>query len=137
MASEFVRVVLSDGDGRLLLLRRAADHRGFPGFWEFPGGGIDAGESACDAAARELREEVGLAPSLAEWGCFEGDTTFYRAQCDAADCAPMLSPEHDAWKWTTGDGDLPPLTPSASWALARVSSPARCSGSSSPPSSPS
>jgi 8-oxo-dGTP pyrophosphatase MutT (NUDIX family) len=45
----------------ILLTRRADDLRSHPGQWALPGGGIDAGESAEDAALRELREEVGLA----------------------------------------------------------------------------
>jgi mutator protein MutT len=40
----------------ILLVRNAAGTR----LWSFPGGGIDPGESAEDALARELREEVGL-----------------------------------------------------------------------------
>jgi len=41
-------------DGRLLLLRsRHGDHK-------FPGGGVEPGETAADAVARELREECGL-----------------------------------------------------------------------------
>ncbi|MGV3650959.1 MAG: NUDIX domain-containing protein [Devosia sp.] len=42
-------------EGRVFLIR----HRYLPG-WHFPGGGVDPGESATDAAAREMREETGL-----------------------------------------------------------------------------
>jgi 8-oxo-dGTP diphosphatase len=47
-------------DGEILLLR-SSYRRG----WSLPGGGIARGESARDAAARELREEVGLAVAAA------------------------------------------------------------------------
>jgi 8-oxo-dGTP pyrophosphatase MutT (NUDIX family) len=124
-----VRVVLADRDGRLLLLQRAADDDIHPGLWEFPGGGIDPGETAAQAAARELSEEVGLDLgdlALAAWDSYvrtehgrARDTAFYRAECDASDCSPKLSREHDAWRWTGDDGDLPPLTPSTRWALER------------------
>lgn len=33
-----------------------------PGFWNLPGGDIEAGESACDAACRETLEEAGVFP---------------------------------------------------------------------------
>lgn len=45
----------------VLLTRRAAGLRKHGGQWALPGGSIDAGESAEQAALRELREEVGLA----------------------------------------------------------------------------
>jgi 8-oxo-dGTP pyrophosphatase MutT (NUDIX family) len=44
----------------LLLTRRAATLRAHAGQWALPGGRIDAGESALDAARREIEEEVGL-----------------------------------------------------------------------------
>ena len=44
----------------LLLTRRALHLRRHAGQWALPGGRIDAGESAQEAALRELREEVGL-----------------------------------------------------------------------------
>ena len=49
------------GRAALLLTRRALHLRQHAGQWALPGGRIDAGESAQDAALRELREEVGLA----------------------------------------------------------------------------
>ena len=47
-------------DAALLLTRRVADLRAHAGQWALPGGRIDHGESAEQAALRELHEEVGL-----------------------------------------------------------------------------
>src|SRR5437762_11274407 len=43
-----------------LLTRRAAGLRRHAGQWALPGGRLDTGETAIDAALRELAEEVGL-----------------------------------------------------------------------------
>jgi 8-oxo-dGTP diphosphatase len=48
--------VIFDGD-RVLITRRPADKR-HPGFWEFPGGKVDPGESPEEALHRELKEEL-------------------------------------------------------------------------------
>jgi len=48
------------GEAAILLTRRAATLRSHPGQWALPGGSVDAGETAEQAALRELREEVGL-----------------------------------------------------------------------------
>ncbi|MEV5560846.1 NUDIX domain-containing protein [Nonomuraea wenchangensis] len=53
------RVVCLDGDGRVLLLHWY-DRVAHADVWEPPGGGIDPGETALDAARRELTEETGL-----------------------------------------------------------------------------
>lgn len=55
------RVLLFDGQGRVLLFRGgdpAAPERGT--WWLTPGGGLDAGETPAQGAARELFEETGL-----------------------------------------------------------------------------
>jgi mutator protein MutT len=46
-------------DGRVLLAQRAPG-RSLAGLWSLPGGHVEAGERLAEAAAREVREEVGL-----------------------------------------------------------------------------
>ena len=52
--------ILLRSDGRVLLAQRMAGTP-YPGYWEFPGGKLEAGESAYDALVRELAEELGIA----------------------------------------------------------------------------
>ncbi|MGO2608257.1 MAG: NUDIX domain-containing protein [Brachybacterium tyrofermentans] len=48
------------GPQGVLLVHRHPDRKYYPGCWDFPGGHIELGESAADALARELREEIGV-----------------------------------------------------------------------------
>jgi 8-oxo-dGTP diphosphatase len=51
--------VIYDDHGRFLLAQRPAG-KVYAGYWEFPGGKVDAGETAHDALCRELHEELGI-----------------------------------------------------------------------------
>ena len=51
--------------GRLLLGKRSARRRAYPGVWDVPGGHVEADETAEQALVRELREEIGVTPT--EW----------------------------------------------------------------------
>jgi 8-oxo-dGTP diphosphatase len=51
--------VLIDADGRFLLTSRPAG-KVYAGYWEFPGGKLEPGETVEQALARELHEELGI-----------------------------------------------------------------------------
>jgi 8-oxo-dGTP diphosphatase len=61
--------VLFDAHGQFLLTLRPAD-KVYAGYWEFPGGKLEAGETVEQALMRELREELGIEvrpDAIARW----------------------------------------------------------------------
>jgi 8-oxo-dGTP pyrophosphatase MutT (NUDIX family) len=106
-----VFVVRPDAGGRsheFLQLRRVPDDY-MGGTWQVVRGGMESGESAAQAALRELREEAGLAPrEFYRLSCVE---SFYTPVDDTlwhsvAFCAVIgreqqvvLNHEHDAMRW--------------------------------------
>ena len=54
-----VNVVVTNGDGEVLLIRRTDNQN-----WAVPGGAIDLGESMVQAAVRETKEESGIDCSI-------------------------------------------------------------------------
>ncbi len=103
-------IVRYRADGpRYLLIRRCSPY--LPGTWQMVSGGIEDGESAPQAAFREIREETGLEPK--EIYSADAVETFYMASKDQIVFVPVfvaiveeeevrLSPiEHDAFEWLT------------------------------------
>jgi len=61
---EVAAAVLQLPDDRFLLAQRPPD-KIWNGYWEFPGGKIEAGEAPYDALVRELQEELGITVTTA------------------------------------------------------------------------
>ncbi len=57
--------VLIDAEGRFLLTSRP-EGKVYAGYWEFPGGKLEAGETVVQALRRELQEELGITIGHAE-----------------------------------------------------------------------
>ncbi|MDP2834249.1 MAG: Nudix family hydrolase [Pseudomonadota bacterium] len=56
---EVAAAVIERPDGTFLMARRPQG-KAYAGWWEFPGGKVEAGETARHALDRELREELGI-----------------------------------------------------------------------------
>jgi 8-oxo-dGTP diphosphatase len=59
MPVEVAAAVIQRADGAFLLAQRPAG-KVYAGYWEFPGGKVEAGEAADRALERELHEELGI-----------------------------------------------------------------------------
>ena len=63
-------------DGRFLITRRVLTKAWAAGWWEVPGGAVQAGESSREAVNREVWEETGLDVSgCCTWKRWQGRTT--------------------------------------------------------------
>ena len=108
--------VLQDTDGRLLLAKRPPG-KSLAGFWEFPGGKIEAHENAQTALVRELREELLLETKVLE--VLEAvhhdyaDFSIYLIPCRVRLLSGTPIPmEHSEIAWfNPGDIDLTTLAP--------------------------
>lgn len=115
-------------DGRVLLVRRSAegDHAGE---WSLPGGKLEDGETAEQAAAREVREELGVNPAaikgvgplrlLARTQEGGVDWTTYRVSVPEA-FSVKLNGEHDLADWVPLDSLPAPLHPGMPVVIARM-----------------
>lgn len=63
--TEVVVAVAFDKDERFLMTSRP-EGKVYAGYWEFPGGKVEAGESLDEALTREMKEELGVQVTDAE-----------------------------------------------------------------------
>lgn len=103
-----VAVRVANGNNEVLLLRRT---RSLRGEWCQIAGALEQGESAWQAAVRELAEETGLAPTTLHSAdiCEQ----FYEAHLDAISILPVfvatidptssvrLNAEHSEYRWVS------------------------------------
>ena len=116
-------------DGRILLAQRPAG-KVYAGYWEFPGGKLEPGESPRHALDRELREELGLtvrraAPWLIQRYAYpHANVELHFFRVFAFEGQPV---GHDgqAFTWQTlGDFNVGPLLPANAPVLRALALPA-------------
>ena len=98
---EVVLAFLYDAEGRVLIAQRP-DGKSYGGFWEFPGGKIEAGESPEEATVRELAEELEIVvtprsvhPSYEFSSDSGANIRFFPVTCDW-EVTPLTLHEHQA-----------------------------------------
>jgi 8-oxo-dGTP diphosphatase len=107
-------IAIMERNGRFLVLRRIDPEPQLHHKWEFPGGGIEWGETPLETLKREMKEETGLIVQDATllgihthvWDLpTERVQVFLIVYCAQADSEEVvLSPEeNDAYKWVTAD----------------------------------
>ena len=106
--------------GGMVLCAQRSLQSSLPGLWEFPGGKVEAGESAREALGREIREELlvdVLVGDLVETTVHEypfGEVTLTTFYCELRSGEVTLT-EHEAVRW------LPPSElHSLDWAPADI-----------------
>ncbi|ACR27671.1 NUDIX domain-containing protein [Burkholderia glumae] len=109
--------VLVRPDGRYLLAQRPAG-KPYEGYWEFPGGKLEAGESVEAALARELHEELGISVTACRrWHTLEHDYPHAYVRlffCKVTDWdGEPHSREGQALAWQALPVDVAPLLPAA------------------------
>ncbi|MFE5911532.1 NUDIX domain-containing protein [Streptomyces wedmorensis] len=128
----YAATVCTDHAGRVLLYRRTASARAYPGHYDvLVGGAVRTGEQYRAAALRELREELG-------WAAAPGLAEVYRVRVDdphgacfltvhhwVADRAPRPDPREIAWcgfvaPLAVATGGYTPLVPAGAEAVRRL-----------------
>lgn len=124
-------LLLSDGDGRVLFMRRAST--GYAdGQWSLPAGHVDAGETIVAACVRETAEELGVVITARDLECvlvqhkhdLDGEEridVFFAGKLPADKQVSIAEPDKcDALSWATLDQLPEPLIPYVREALRAI-----------------
>lgn len=104
-----VKVIITDSEGRCLLLKRSKYSKNNPGKWDLPGGKLELGERFEDAIIREVAEETGLAMQLTglAGSVISENPSVYVVNVimtgKVGDCSISLSLEHEEFYWFLPD----------------------------------
>ena len=107
-------VIILDSEDRVLLLRRTPGNYWAAGQWGFPGGKLEPGESAKEAAIRETKEESNLVVTNLVDIKLKLDKPLGMFYTRSYSGNIKIDFEHTAWEWVSRDQiesyDLAPTT---------------------------
>ena len=103
---EVVAAIIHDDEGRIFATQRGYGE--WKDWWEFPGGKMEAGETAEEALKREIREELSTEISVDEFLCtVEYDYPMFHLTMHCYLCSLLTEAlhlnEHEAARWLSKD----------------------------------
>jgi len=109
--------VLVQSDGRYLLAQRPPG-KPYEGYWEFPGGKLERGETVETALARELHEELGIVMTQCHrWHTLEHDYPHAYVRLHFCKVTGWTGEPHgregQAFSWQRLPVEVAPLLPAA------------------------
>ena len=111
--------VLVDNEGRYLMTTRP-EGKVYAGYWEFPGGKLEPGETVVQALRRELNEEIGITISEAHTHIWREQMVDYpHALVRLYFCKvnqwsePLTMHEGQTFEWVTLPPSVAPILPGA------------------------
>jgi 8-oxo-dGTP diphosphatase len=118
---EVAAAVMLRADGREFLLAQRPEGKVYAGYWEFPGGKVEPGESVREALIRELQEELGItvtacSPWLTRQFTYPHATVrlnFWRVTAWDGEIGITAPLEHSAvdWQMTGKPATVAPILP--------------------------
>ena len=96
-SKKVAKIVLVDGEGKVLFLKRTAYHKKYAGEWDLPGGHVHVGEDLKDGLFREVEEETGLSIKRAKLFTKKENLYFFQAVYEQGDI--ILSNEHSEYEF--------------------------------------
>ncbi len=103
---KYIAAAVIEKNGKILIAQRSQQAKCHPGFWEFPGGKVEAGETLQECLKRELYEELSIHAEIGEQLC---TSSFYLNNTEYDMCVFMIRSfqgeiklnEHSACAWVT------------------------------------
>jgi len=109
--------ILINADGTFLMASRPVG-KAYAGYWEFPGGKVEQGETIEQALARELHEELGIelsAPHIHLWRVAHADYPHARVRLHFCKVTQWTGVPHareqQMFQWTQVPVPLQPVLP--------------------------
>lgn len=100
---DVVAAIIRDNDGKVLIARKKKG-KSLEGFWEFPGGKIEVGETPEESLVREIKEEMDIEIKVIEYfdeniHSYEKMTVRLIAFIAEIEKGKIVLKDHDMFQW--------------------------------------
>ena len=99
-----VNIVITNNQGKILILERSSSEFNYPNFWDLPGGKVENDETLQEAVKREVKEESGLDIEQEQnyfyvHHCQDKEVDIYGFKANLISGDVIISEEHTKFRW--------------------------------------